>query len=69
MTMNAAEHQSLSPPFAIVNSVVPASPADEAGLKAGDKIRKFGSADWINHEKLSKVADIVQRHEGVRTPP
>lgn len=67
MGVSAAEHRSLDPPFAKVNSVVPASPADEAGLKAGDKIWKFGSVNWINHEKLSKVADIVQRNEGVRT--
>ncbi|KAL9045640.1 MAG: hypothetical protein Q9214_001350 [Letrouitia sp. 1 TL-2023] len=68
MGVNAAEYRSLDPPFAKVNNVVPASPADEAGLKAGDKIRRFGSVDWVNHEKLSKVADIVQRNEGVRTP-
>ncbi|KAI9794523.1 MAG: putative 26S proteasome regulatory subunit [Candelina submexicana] len=52
-------------PFAKVNSVVPGSPADDAGLKAGDRIRRFGSANWINHEKLSKVAEVVQRNEGV----
>ncbi len=52
-------------PFAKVNSVVPGSPADDAGLKAGDRIRKFGVANWINHEKLSKVAEEVQRNEGV----
>ncbi|KAI9705991.1 MAG: putative 26S proteasome regulatory subunit [Candelina mexicana] len=51
-------------PFAKVNSVVPGSPADDAGLKAGDRIRRFGSANWINHEKLSKVAEVVQRNEG-----
>lgn len=52
-------------PFARVNSVVAGSPADDAGLKAGDGIRSFGSANWMNHEKLSKVAEIVQRNEGV----
>ncbi len=56
---------SLEAPFAKVNSVVAGSPAEEAGLRAGDKIRRFGDVDWINHEKLSKVAETVQRNEGV----
>ncbi|OLN94241.1 26S proteasome non-ATPase regulatory subunit 9, partial [Colletotrichum chlorophyti] len=34
--------QSLEQPFAKVNSVVPGSPADSAGLKAQDEIRNFG---------------------------
>lgn len=55
----------LGPPFARVNSVAAASPADQAGLKAGDKIRSFGAINWINHERLSKVAEMVQQNEGV----
>ena len=55
----------LETPFAKVNSVVAGSPADDAGLMAGDVIRQFGSVTWINHEKLSKVAETVQRNEGV----
>ncbi|PKX94988.1 putative 26S proteasome non-ATPase regulatory subunit Nas2 [Aspergillus novofumigatus IBT 16806] len=51
-------------PFAKVNSVVPGSPADQAGLKAGDTIRSFGNVNWINHERLSKVAQTVQQNEG-----
>ncbi|MCJ1476302.1 putative 26S proteasome regulatory subunit [Lambiella insularis] len=54
----------VEPPFAKVNSVVDGSPADQAGLKAGDEIRQFGEVNWRNHEKLSKVAEAVQRHEG-----
>ncbi|KNG87577.1 hypothetical protein ANOM_004072 [Aspergillus nomiae NRRL 13137] len=54
----------LGPPFARVNSVAAASPADQAGLKAGDKIRSFGAINWINHERLSKVAEMVQQNEG-----
>lgn len=63
---NAIGTTLLETPFARVNSVVAGSPADDAGLKAGDGIRRFGSVNWINHEKLSKVAEIVQRNEGVR---
>lgn len=55
---------SLGTPFAKVNSVVPRSPADQAGLKAGDAIRKFGNVNWLNHERLSKVAETVQQNEG-----
>ncbi|PYH94758.1 hypothetical protein BO71DRAFT_398699 [Aspergillus ellipticus CBS 707.79] len=51
-------------PFAKVNSVVPGSPADQAGLRAGDTVRSFGSANWLNHVRLAKVAEIVQQSEG-----
>lgn len=54
-------------PFAKVNSVVSGSPADQAGLKAGDAIRSFGSVNWLNHERLAKVAETVQQNEGVCT--
>jgi len=52
--------------FAIVNTVTPNSPAETAGLKAGDRILQFGDANWRNHEKLAKVAQIVGRSEGRR---
>lgn len=54
----------LEAPFAKVNSVVAASPAATAGLKAGDKITRFGNVDWMNHDKLTKVAQTVQQSEG-----
>ena len=53
-------------PFARVNAVESGSPAHEASLKAGDRIRTFGSANWTNHENLRKVGEVVQRNEGVR---
>ena len=56
---------SVEVPFAKVNSVVSGSPAEEAGLQAGDAIRRFGDIYWINHERLSKVAETVQKNEGV----
>jgi hypothetical protein len=52
-------------PFAKVNSVVANSPAAEAGLQPGDKVTRFGSATWLNHDKLAKVAQIVSQSEGV----
>ncbi|KAL4780604.1 hypothetical protein BJX76DRAFT_337621 [Aspergillus varians] len=51
-------------PFAKVNSVVSGSPADQAGLQSGDSIRSFGTVNWLNHERLSKVAEAVQQNEG-----
>ncbi|KAK5074121.1 putative 26S proteasome regulatory subunit [Lithohypha guttulata] len=51
-------------PFAKVNSVEPESPANEAGLKAGDLIRRFGTAIWSNHERLRKVGEVVQQNTG-----
>lgn len=53
-------------PFARVHTVESGSPAHEANLKAGDRIRAFGAANWTNHENLRKVAEVVQRNEGVR---
>lgn len=58
--------QPLGPPFARVNSVVVGSPADAAGLKAGDEIRNFGYVNITNHENLRRVGDCVQGNEGVR---
>ncbi|KAK6539504.1 putative 26S proteasome regulatory subunit, variant 2 [Orbilia ellipsospora] len=53
--------------FAVVNQVFPSSPAEAAGLKAGDKIKRFGTVGALNHEKLAKVATEVQQNENVRT--
>jgi len=44
---------------------VAGSPAEDAGLRVGDRVRRFGDVNWINHDKLSKVAETVQRNEGV----
>jgi 26S proteasome non-ATPase regulatory subunit 9 len=55
-------------PFAKVNSVVARSPAEDAGLRVHDLITRFGSATWLNHDKLSKVAEVVAQNEGVSWP-
>lgn len=52
-------------PFAKVNSVLSDSPAETAGLKAGDEIRNFGYVNHSNNEGLRRLADVVQGNEGV----
>jgi len=64
---SATASAAIEPPFARVNTVVPNSPADQAGLRVGDKITKFGSVNWTNHERLSGVAQVVQQNENVST--
>lgn len=61
--------ETLALPFAKVNSVVDNSPADSAGLKAGDLVRNFGYVNRENHDGLKKVAECVQGNEGVSIPP
>ncbi|PBP19592.1 GTPase [Diplocarpon rosae] len=60
---SSSEPEVLSPPFARVNSVVAASPAESAGLKAGDQIRSFGYINITNHNELKRVAECVQGNE------
>lgn len=55
----------LDEPFAKVNSVASGSPAEQAGLKAGDEIRNFGYVNRANHDNLKKVGECVQGNEGV----
>ncbi|TGJ80048.1 hypothetical protein E0Z10_g8706 [Xylaria hypoxylon] len=55
--------ETLEVPFAKVNSVVADSPAEAAGLKAGDEIRNFGYVNKSNHDGLKKVAECVQGNE------
>lgn len=57
----------LQTPFAKINSVAEGSPAEQAGLRVGDKIYGFGGVDWTNHQNLEKVSEAVRRNAGVRT--
>lgn len=51
-------------PLAKVNSVAPSSPADEAGLKAGDAIMRFGTATSDNSVGLEAIVPLVSNSIG-----
>lgn len=51
-------------PFAEVDLVISESPADIAGLKVGDKVKKFGNVHLLSHDQLSRIADVVRSYEG-----
>ncbi|KAL7925016.1 hypothetical protein ACQKWADRAFT_284808 [Trichoderma austrokoningii] len=59
-----SQSEQLDEPFAKVNSVAANSPAQQAGLQAGDEIRNFGYVNRSNHDGLKKVAECVQGNEG-----
>ena len=49
--------------FCKVNSVMRNSPAEQAGLLAGDEILSFGSVNYQNHNNLLAIRDIVIANE------
>ena len=55
----ATDDSLVDTPFAKINTVAANSPAALAGLLPGDKLRRIGHVTWLNHEKLSKVAEVV----------
>ncbi|CDW73038.1 26s proteasome non-atpase regulatory subunit 9 [Stylonychia lemnae] len=48
-------------PFAWISDVINDSPAQQAGLKMGDAIYKFGDVDHSNHENLNAIVELVKK--------
>lgn len=46
--------------FALVREVFESSPAQQAGLRQGHRIVRYGSATVLNHNNLRRVAEITQ---------
>ncbi|WEW61556.1 putative 26S proteasome regulatory subunit [Emydomyces testavorans] len=65
LTEETNQSELVETPFAKVNSVADGSPAAQAGIKPGDRIRSFGIVNWMNHENLRKVSEVVQNNEGM----
>jgi len=53
-------------PFAVIDAVVPHSPAASAGLHEGDLVVRFGDATYLNHDDLKLIAEIVPEAAGNR---
>jgi len=63
-TESSVSTSSIQTPFAKINNVAAGSPAAEAGMEKGDYIKLFGPVNAFNHEKLSKLSEVVSVHEG-----
>jgi len=50
--------------FAQVDLVASNSPAEQAGLKVGDQIVRFGPLDYDNHDELQALGKLVAQAEG-----
>eukprot|EP00775_Hariotina_reticulata_P004864 gene4864-5109_t len=55
-------------PFAVVDEVTDDSPAQQAGVRLGDQLCRFGSAVAGSGEELQQVAQELQAHEGQQVP-
>ncbi|KAH7947829.1 26S proteasome non-ATPase regulatory subunit 9 [Rhipicephalus sanguineus] len=66
---SSAHHENIAAaapaqPFAVIGKVENGSPADVAGLHAGDKIVKFGSVNSGNFKDVTDIASVVQHSVG-----
>ncbi|XP_060049150.1 26S proteasome non-ATPase regulatory subunit 9 isoform X2 [Erinaceus europaeus] len=66
MSHNLDQNENLGAqrPFAKVNSVIPGSPASDAGLQVDDEIVAFGSVNTQNFQSLHNIGNVVQHSEG-----
>ena len=61
---NKKQSNDLKLPFARIDVVSPNSPAEEAGLKEGDKITLFEYVTYADGDPLKKIAEIVGKKIG-----
>ncbi|XP_046854106.1 26S proteasome non-ATPase regulatory subunit 9-like isoform X2 [Xenia sp. Carnegie-2017] len=60
--------QDLQMAFLQVNELSPLSPAENAGLRVGDEIIRFGSLNIENFDNMQSVANVVQHSMGQSIP-
>ena len=53
-------------PFARVDGIAKESPAEDAGMKVGDRVTLFGSLDADNNDRLRALAKLVPEVAGQR---
>lgn len=52
--------QEVKIPFAWISDVIANSPAENAGLKMGDALYKFGHVNYTNHDNLNAIVELVK---------
>ncbi|ENN72784.1 hypothetical protein HUJ04_013398 [Dendroctonus ponderosae] len=60
------EFPSFTVAFARVTDVTQDSPADLAGIQAGDQVVEFGSVNSMNFKAITDIATVVQHSEGTQ---
>ena len=55
------------PPFCRVDSLKPGCPAEEDGLRVGDRILRWGEAHHLNHNNLQEIAITVRNAVEINT--
>jgi len=56
-------HRTSNKPFVVVQHVTPGGPAEESGLRDGDKIVQYGPLHYGNYEKLEQIAEVTRESE------
>ena len=56
-----SDQQTQKIPFAWISDVISGSPADQAGLKLGDAVYRFGDIDTHNHDNLKAIVELVKK--------
>lgn len=51
-------------PFAKIDVVTPTSPAQDAGVRVGDKVAAFGEIDADNFSELRQIGELVNSKKG-----